>query len=165
MVYRFGLFNNSCQAREYKLSFAAREGAIECPARKKEIRHRNSTSLVRINPFRGIDFQSLGEWPRNLISKSYFFLSLVQSLLFPSLINIPSLSRFGSIMPESPLFVGALTPAALVFARVLEEHEDVQRCGWSLLNTSPRFNEYTTRTPWSKRHSKKISSWTSILSP
>lgn len=24
MVYRFGLFNNSCQAREYKLSFAAR---------------------------------------------------------------------------------------------------------------------------------------------
>lgn len=74
MVYRFGLFNNSCQAREYKLSFAGREEAIGSPVlARKKIRH-NPTFLDWNQPSaRGIDCRFSEGRPRNLILQSYSF--------------------------------------------------------------------------------------------
>jgi len=161
MVYRLGslIIHAKLENTNYPLQLVRERSNVR--QEKKEIR-RNSTSLVRPNPLRGIDFQSLGGWSRNLIFESYFFLSPVRSLLFSSLINIPSLSRSDGTVPECPLFEAALTPAALVFARILEENENVQR--WFLYGTSPRSMNTRRRHLDRKGIRKKISSRTSILS-
>lgn len=81
MVYRFGLFNNSCRAREYKLSFAAREEVIGSPVlARKKVRH-NSTFLDyrRKQPSaRGMD----SRFSERTTSKSYPRISFFFCLLY-----------------------------------------------------------------------------------
>lgn len=157
MVYRFGLFNNSCQACEYKLSFAAREEAIGSPtlAKKKNrldaIRHLS----IGINP----TAESILGFRKNdpeISSPNLSFSRTRSPLPGSNKYSISFSARSVASCRSVHCLWAHLTHAALVPARVLGS------AAWGCPETRmilarhfTTINEYTTRHPNRKGTRKK----------